>query len=87
MGYHDLEDEARAKRQPGRKAMAIVGNDDADLATVSGVVDVLGFDPVIIGPLSVGINLQPGHSAFGANVAATELRAMVGCSRASQEAS
>jgi predicted dinucleotide-binding enzyme len=77
MGYHDLEDEARSPETPGRKAIAIAGDEPADLATVASVVNALGFDPVSAGPLADGVRLEPGAEPFGANVIATQLRAML----------
>jgi predicted dinucleotide-binding enzyme len=77
MGYHDLEDEARAAGEPGRKAIAIAGDDPADLRTVAALVDGIGFDPVIAGRLADGIRLEPGTEPFGADVDADELRSMV----------
>ena len=41
------------------------------------LVDDLGFDPVLAGPLAAGIMLEPGAEAFGADVDAAELRAML----------
>ena len=47
------------------------------MAQVARLVDDLGFDPVIAGDLSSGIMLEPGAEAFGADVDAAELRAML----------
>ena len=77
MGYHDLEDEARPADAPGRKAIAIAGDDSGDVAVVASFVEALGFDPVLAGPLAAGVRLQPGTEPFGANVTADELRAMI----------
>ena len=77
MGYHDLEAEARPAGTPGRKAIAIAGDEQRDLDAVARIVDGLGFDPVVLGPLAQGKHLEPGTDAFGANVSADELRSLI----------
>ncbi|HEY0260341.1 MAG TPA: NADPH-dependent F420 reductase [Lacisediminihabitans sp.] len=77
MGYHDLEDEARPAGAAGRKALAIAGDDPADLETVADLVDAFGFDPVVAGSLAEGMRLEPGTELFGADVDAAEVRAML----------
>lgn len=77
MGYRDLDEEARPPGAPGRKAIAVAGDDDEAVRAVMRLVDALGFDPVPAGALREGIKLEPGAEAFGADVDATELQAML----------
>ena len=74
MGYHDLEDEPRPRGAEGRKALAIAGDDSADLDAVASLVDALGFDTVIAGPLAEGIRMEPNTELFGADVDADQVR-------------
>ncbi|MFE1199869.1 NADPH-dependent F420 reductase [Streptomyces olivaceoviridis] len=77
MGYHDLEEGARPAGTPGRKAIAIAGDSKDDLAAVATLVDALGFDPVIAGPLAAGVRMQPGTELFGANTDSAAIREML----------
>ncbi|WP_235022081.1 NAD(P)-binding domain-containing protein [Rathayibacter sp. VKM Ac-2754] len=76
MGYHDLDEEPRPAGAPGRKGIAIVGDDPDDRRAVAAVVDAFGFDPVDLGGLREGRLLQPGGALFGADISAEEIRAV-----------
>ncbi|TDW21790.1 NADPH-dependent F420 reductase [Kribbella kalugense] len=76
MGYHDLDEGARPAGASDRKAIAIAG-EPADAAEVAKLVDALGFDPVVAGPLSDGVRLEPHTEMFGANVTAGEVRTLL----------
>lgn len=78
MSARDLEDEARPPGAPGRKAIAIAGDDPVDVETVARIVDDLGFDPVVAGALSAGVMLEPGTDVFGAAAPAGVLRELLG---------
>jgi hypothetical protein len=75
VGYHDVEDKARPAGEVGRIAVAVAGDDSADLAEVADLVDRFGFEPVVAGPLAEGIRFEPGAELFGADVPADEVRA------------
>ncbi len=82
LGYHDLEDRARPGGSADRVAIAIAGDHPADLDDLSALVDALGFDPVIAGPLAEGARFESGTEMFGAVEPADELRALLAVSRA-----
>lgn len=76
MGYHDLDEEPRPAGAPGRKGIAVVGDDPDDRRAAAAVVDAFGFDPVDLGALRKGRILQPGGPLFGADISAEEIRAV-----------
>ncbi len=77
MEFRDLDDESRPANAPGRKALAIAGDDPAAVEAVAALVDAFGFDPVNAGPLSEGVRMEPNTELFGANVDAAEVKAML----------
>lgn len=77
MGYHHLRDEAKERGLPGRKAIAIAGNNTESVKRVMEFVDTLGFDPLPVGTLKDSRILESGGAAFGANLAYDQLRQLV----------
>ena len=68
IGYHELEDRARPAGAPDRRAAGVAGvagDDPAAVATVAGLVDRIGYDPVRLESLRAGRVLQPGGPVFG----------------------
>lgn len=74
MGYHDLED--LSGRAAPRAAIAVAGP-APEAQTVAELVDELGFDPLLIGPLAEGVRLQPFTEAFGSSGDAVTLQEIV----------
>ena len=65
IGYHELEDRARPTGAPDRRAAGVAGDDPVAVATISGLVDRVGYDPVRLANLRAGRVLQPGGPVFG----------------------
>ena len=65
IGYHELEDRARPADAPDRRAAGVAGDDPAAVATIAGLVDAIGYDPVRLDSLRAGRVLQPGGPVFG----------------------
>ena len=65
IGYHELEDRARPAGTPDRRAAGVAGDDPAAVATIAGLVDAIGYDPVRLDSLRAGRVLQPGGPVFG----------------------
>lgn len=59
---------------PGRRALAIAGDDAAAKATVSAFIDSIGFDVVDAGRLAEGWRFQKDTPAYGPRLDAGELR-------------
>lgn len=72
-----LEELARSSGDPERLALAIAGDDEADVQTVARLVDRLGFDPLPAGPLAEGVRFEPATELFGADAALAEARDML----------
>lgn len=78
IGYHDLAGLAQPAGAPGRIAMAVAGDEPHATGRVAELVDILGFDPIVLDSLHAGRALEPGHEAFGAAVPRALLEPMLG---------
>ena len=76
IGYHDLDEGPRPPGAPDRLGLAIAGR-HPEVDTVAELVDSMGFDPVIAGPLAEGVRFEPHTELFGAVADADEVRAML----------
>jgi hypothetical protein len=47
------------------RAAGVAGDDPAAVATIAGLVDRIGYDPVRLGSLRAGRVLEPGGPVFG----------------------
>ena len=77
IGYHELEDLARPAAAPDRRAAGVAGDDPAAVATIVGLVDRIGYDPVRVGSLTAGRVLQPGGPVFGTTLSLPEFERAV----------
>ena len=59
---------------PDRKALAIAGDDDANVKAVAELVDALGCGR---GPLAEGVRFEPSTELFGSDADAAEVQAML----------
>jgi len=59
---------------PGRRALAIAGNDAGAKKEVAALIDQFGFDTVDIGPLSESWRIQRDTPGYGPRRTAEELR-------------
>jgi predicted dinucleotide-binding enzyme len=77
LGYHQLEENLRAKGAPNRIAIAAAGDDRLAVRRVMRLIDRLGFDPVDAGPLSNGLALEPDGSPIATTYSADQLSKLV----------
>jgi 8-hydroxy-5-deazaflavin:NADPH oxidoreductase len=70
----DIAEHGQPAGTPGRRALAVAGDDAAAKAQVTELIDEFGFDTVDAGPLSEGWRYQPNTPAYGPRLDAAELR-------------
>jgi predicted dinucleotide-binding enzyme len=73
----DLLDRPTAPGTEGRRALPVTGDDERAKTVVLNLVDELGFDAVDIGGLDESWRYQPGTPAYGPDVDAAKLVALL----------
>jgi hypothetical protein len=73
----ELENLSAPPGDPQRRALAVAGDDASAVEAVATLVDALGFDPVVAGPLREGVRFEPGTEPFGADASKEELQEML----------
>lgn len=79
LSYRDMEDEAFS--DPLR-ALAVISDDDEAARTVAELVRVIGFDPIVAGPLALGRAIQPDSFIFTNRLTRSTLTTALDVSRA-----
>jgi predicted dinucleotide-binding enzyme len=77
VGYHDLDERWQPEGGGDRLAVAVAGDDPDDVAEVTALVDALGYEPVVAGPLAEGVRFEPHTELFGAVADADDVREML----------
>lgn len=75
MGYHDIEFESKPRGEKDRKSIAYAADEYSDI--IEMIIHDFGFDPLFIPTLKKGKLLEPGNSAFGANLPKEKLRDLI----------
>ena len=70
----NLTADAAPPGTPGRRALAIAGDDDDAKALISELLDEFGFDVVDLGPLAEGWRFERDMPAYGQHLTASGLR-------------
>jgi len=73
--YAHLAEQGTPAGTPGRRAIPIAGDDAAAKATVTHLIDDVGFDVYDVGPLSAGRLIEPGSPVFNVGMTRDEVAA------------
>jgi len=77
IGYHDLESDGAEPGTPGRRALAVAGDDPEARTRTAEFLGRLGYDAVDAGPLAAGRVFQPGTAIFNGPHTAAAIRALL----------
>jgi len=72
--WSQILEHAKPVGTPGRRALGVFSDDADAAATVGQLIDTIGFDPVVVTPLSEGWRVQRDTPAYVSVCTADELR-------------
>ncbi|CAN5413920.1 NAD(P)-binding domain-containing protein [soil metagenome] len=75
IGFSDITTTGTPSGTPGRRALAIAGDDQESNTLVASFLDRIGFDTVDLGPLDESWRIEPGTPGYGADLTQAELEA------------
>ena len=75
IGAQQIVDQRTAPGTPGRRALAVAGDDAAARDQVATLIDSIGFDVLDLGPLAEGWRIQRDTPGYGAELDLAGLRA------------
>jgi predicted dinucleotide-binding enzyme len=70
----DLTGHARPAGAPDRRTLAVAGDDETAKATVTDLIDELGFDVADAGPLAESWRIEPDTPGYGRRLDAVGMR-------------
>ena len=73
IGYHDVEEHGRDHGDPSRRAIALAADNDRAAELVTTLLHRLGYEPVHLGALAAGRDLEPGEALFSGWSTSAEL--------------
>ena len=76
--FEDLASQGQPAGTPGRRALAIAGDDADAKKTVGALIDDFGYDVVDVGPLAEGWRYQRDTPSYVVRLDADELRTALG---------
>lgn len=82
LDYHQLDEDARPAGAADRHAIAIAGDDEQAVQAVADLVDRLGFDPVVTGPLATAARFGPGSDLFGTSASRIDVARLLAATTA-----
>lgn len=76
VAYSEIEEHSLPAGHPGRRAIALAGDDRSAKEIVGQFINALGFDAVDLGELNEGSKFQPDTAVFNARLTTDQIKSM-----------